>query len=110
MRRERSVTPPQPKDLSAAEQLLEEQSGQQLLGDDDEELTEPAIKTEVRLYLGMDKKLRPRDLDVLNWWKVYQDRLPLLASLARQYLCIPATSAPSERLFSTAGNNMTFSR
>jgi hypothetical protein len=83
MRRERSVTPTQPRDLDAAEILLE-QAGQPLHGDDDEELTEPAIKNEVCLYLGMDKKLRPRYLNVLQWWKVYQDRLPLLASLACQ--------------------------
>ena len=106
-RREGSTT--EARELDDAELLLE-QAGQPLLGDDDEILIEPPLKTEIRLYLGLEKKLRPRDLVVLEWWRVYQDRLPLLAALARQYLCIPATSAPSERLFSTAGNNMTFSR
>ncbi len=43
-------------------------------------------------------------LDVLTWWKVQEPVLPLLADISRKYLCIPASSAPSERLFSASGN------
>lgn len=32
-----------------------------------------------------------------------QDKFPLLSTLALRYLAIPATSAPSEQVFSTAG-------
>lgn len=39
----------------------------------------------------------------LQWWKGQSD-LPLLSSLAKKYLCIPATSVASERVFSTAGD------
>lgn len=39
----------------------------------------------------------------LLWWKIHRGVLPLLSTLARRMLCIPATSAPSERVFSTAG-------
>ena len=41
--------------------------------------------------------------DILQYWRDNCARLPKMASLARKYLCIPATSVPSESTFSTAG-------
>lgn len=40
----------------------------------------------------------------LKWWRDNARRYPLLSSLAKTYRCIPATSVPSERVFSTAGD------
>ena len=40
----------------------------------------------------------------LTWWDQNSDRLPILKHLASKYLCIPATSASSERSFSSAGS------
>ncbi|XP_055036165.2 uncharacterized protein [Misgurnus anguillicaudatus] len=48
--------------------------------------------------------------DPLAWWKVHRVNFPRLSKLARKYLCIPATSSPSERLFSTSGNVVTCER
>ena len=39
----------------------------------------------------------------LQWWKDKEDNYPLLSILARYHLCVPATSVPSERVFSKAG-------
>jgi hypothetical protein len=46
----------------------------------------------------------------LLWWKVHEPTFPHVAALARKFLCIPATSSPSERLFSTAGLTITKAR
>ncbi len=39
----------------------------------------------------------------LHWWKHKRVRYPIISIIAKGLLCIPATSASSERLFSTAG-------
>lgn len=41
--------------------------------------------------------------DALKFWKGAQNDLPWLSCLAKKILCIPATSTPSERVFSVAG-------
>lgn len=43
----------------------------------------------------------------LSWWRDNQSRFPLLSKVARKYMCICATSTPSERVFSAAGNIVT---
>ncbi|GES76468.1 zinc finger BED domain-containing protein 1-like [Rhizophagus clarus] len=45
-----------------------------------------------------------------NWWSKNENRFPLLSKMVRKYLAIPATSTPSEKLFSNAGNLMTVQR
>ena len=75
-----------------------------LLGDDYSEEsrpeTNPAIET-VRDYLA--DRIPSRESSPLDWWKMNSHRFILLACLARKYLSIPATSTPSERIFSCAG-------
>ena len=43
------------------------------------------------------------DTDPLSFWKLNENKYPALAKLAPIFLCIPASSAPVERLFSIAG-------
>jgi hypothetical protein len=46
-----------------------------------------------------------KDINPLDWWKSHEHQFPVLAKLAKRYLCIPASSAASETVFnrSTTG-------
>ncbi|XP_005103836.1 zinc finger BED domain-containing protein 1 isoform X2 [Aplysia californica] len=46
----------------------------------------------------------PRKADPLQWWKLNEVQFPHLKILAQKYLCIPATSVSSDRLFSKQGH------
>jgi len=59
------------------------------------------IRKEVNDY--SDEAVVPTDTDVLQWWKLRQSRYLSLANLAKSYLCVCATSVPSERIFSKSG-------
>ncbi|KAJ4949074.1 hypothetical protein JOQ06_020592 [Pogonophryne albipinna] len=63
---------------------------------------EDAVRNEVLLYFG--GKAIPKDKNPFQWWKENETKFPSLAVVARSYLAAPATSTPSERLFSAAGN------
>ena len=46
----------------------------------------------------------------LDWWKLNACRFKVLSQMAKEILCIPATSASVERLFSASGNTITEER
>ena len=54
--------------------------------------------------------LREKSFCPLKWWHSKSLYFPALANFAKKYLCIPATSTPSERVFSLAGNIVTKNR
>jgi len=50
-----------------------------------------------------DENAIPETQNPLTWWKLNTHRLPVLASFAKAVFCVPATSVPCERLFSSSG-------
>jgi hypothetical protein len=46
----------------------------------------------------------------LDWWAAHAETYPALSKMARKYLCVPACSANSERVWSLAGNIITKKR
>ena len=63
-------------------------------------------KIELEWYLTMPR-LPQSKVDVLVWRKDHQHVLPLLSEAARKYLCVTASSASAERLFSASGKVIT---
>ena len=51
--------------------------------------------------------LADSNVDILEWWRTHENTLPILSQIAKQVLTIPASSAKSERVFSTGGNIVT---
>ena len=79
-------------------------------GKDDNDISasdtqEQAVDKEFQKYLAED--LISIDDNPLKWWKSNQFHFPILAKVAKLFLCIPATSVLCERLFSTSGNIIT---
>jgi len=51
----------------------------------------------------MSESLLNRQLDPLKWWSSRKQIYPRLYEIVKRRLCVPATSVPSERVFSKAG-------
>ena len=63
----------------------------------------PAILALTELEQYFKLPLLPRNEDPLLWWKQNASIFPLIKTVAKVYLSVVATSVPSERLFSKAG-------
>ncbi len=45
-----------------------------------------------------------RNENPLEWWRLNRSKYPKISQMAYKYLCITATSVPSERMFSASGH------
>ena len=72
------------------------------------EQNQPRASDEVEEYLKENKI--PFNQCPFNWWLNNKNKYPILAKMARIHLAISATSTPSERLFSDAGNLLSAKR
>ena len=67
-----------------------------------EDLPVAIVTKESKVY---KKVLKPdADSNPLHWWQQHSSSFPVTALLAKKYLCICASSAASERVFSTSGH------
>ncbi|CAB5193101.1 unnamed protein product [Rhizophagus irregularis] len=48
--------------------------------------------------------------DTLNWWKRHEEEYSNLSNMAKDYLGVPATSAPAERIFSSAADVIIYNK
>ena len=68
-----------------------------------ETLLSPLDRVEKEITAYLEHPCIDADADPLAWWKAEHTRLSTLAEVARKYLCICATSVPSERVISRNG-------
>ena len=72
--------------------------------------SETASDKEIALYASLPRLRDNGNINPLQWWNSHKATFPHLAMLAKKYLCVQATSVPSERVFSAAGNIVTAKR
>jgi len=65
-------------------------------------------KSEYHQYIELT--VNTLDVDALAWWPRNSHIFPNIAKLARQYLSIPCSSSPTERIFSVSGQIDAFDR
>ncbi|GFR84459.1 zinc finger BED domain-containing protein 4 [Elysia marginata] len=65
--------------------------------------TKSSVQPDMELRRFKEEQPIPRHEDPLQWWQSFSQSSPRMGKLARKYLSCPATSVPSERLFSKAG-------
>ena len=64
----------------------------------------PPGEQEIEQYLSSGVSLQPND-DPISFWIEHEKKFPLLSPFAIDVLSIPGSSAPIERIFSTAGES-----
>jgi hypothetical protein len=62
---------------------------------------DPKVSVLTRPVRSTVTQTHPQGTDVLQWWREKASEYPCLAAVAGDYLAIPATSAPVERVFSS---------
>lgn len=61
------------------------------------------IDSEMRKYLSL-QKIDRKECPLKWWYQIGSKQFPFLFEASKKYLTMPATSVPSERVFSNAGN------
>lgn len=77
---------------------------EEILQEHDEERDAGTSSTHVQLQTYLMEPTISYSDSPFQYWAVNQVRFPTLAATAAKFLCAPATSVDSERLFSTASN------
>ena len=66
-----------------------------------------AVENEIKKWLELPED---ENMETLQFMKVHSSEFPHVSQLVKKYLAIPASTAPSERVFSTAKNILTHKR
>jgi zinc finger BED domain-containing protein 1 (E3 SUMO-protein ligase ZBED1) len=76
----------------------------------DQQLLLLSATREVENYLDLEAIVVRPEVSSLIWWAERAHQFPRIAELARKWLCVTASSTPSERVFSDCGLALTAKR
>ncbi|XP_034538951.1 zinc finger BED domain-containing protein 1-like [Notolabrus celidotus] len=94
--------------LSALEELFADEDMAVEIRQENTLSTAEKVQGEIQEYRGLPSTLT--SVNPVTWWWNVRDTLPMLSNLATRYLCVQASSTPSERTFSTAGDTISQER
>ena len=93
--------PPVAKKLNSQQKDFDEEEAETV--DSQKNVTGPVSAIEVEMNLYRETARDNRFEDPMKWRRQHSNVMPKLARLAKRHIGIPATSVPSERVFSKAG-------
>ncbi|XP_047222620.1 E3 SUMO-protein ligase ZBED1-like [Girardinichthys multiradiatus] len=94
--------------LSALEELFADEDMVVEIRQENSFSTTEKIQEEIQRYRGLPSTLT--SVNPVTWWWNVRDTMPMLSNLATRYLCVQASSTPSERTFSTARDTISRER
>ncbi|XP_015241853.1 PREDICTED: zinc finger BED domain-containing protein 1-like [Cyprinodon variegatus] len=94
--------------LSALEELFADEDMAVEMRQENSSSYPDKIQEEIQRYRGLPST--PTSVNAVTWWWNVRDTMPMLSNLATRYLCVQASSTPSERTFSTAGDTISQER
>ena len=92
---------------------------EELFADEDADLVEiTKVERPLTVVERVDKELAeyrslprlPSSIDPIMWWWEQRLRFPIMSHVSSRYLCVQASSTPSERIFSCAGDTISQER
>jgi hypothetical protein len=95
-----------------AEIVAEDNNTAHIDSDSESDLFKPRGTADFESEYAKWMKQQPmkRDTDILRYWASKEYEFPIIARMARDHLAIPATSVPSECVFSSGGDIITKKR
>jgi hypothetical protein len=103
--------------IKAARFRKEQENAPEIQPDDDDEgeLSDAELyqngplelDTEIELTRYLKLPAMPRETNIYHYWKAKQYDFPIISRIAKDFLAIPATSAPSECVFSIGSDVVT---
>lgn len=95
---------PSPKKLKMEMQDMDDWLSDVVFVKETKQPISSVIHQELARYNSAVISPEDKSLTILEWWKHHDKYYPRLSCLARKYLAIPASSVPSERIFSLCGS------